>query len=70
MSCVRIVFSDKSASACSDIPESPIWMTGTLDALKFKISGGSMPGGSSRVASPVTATTCALAVSTLAPGCR
>ena len=45
-------------------------MTGTLDALKLRISGGWMPGGSRRVARPVTATTWALAVSMLAPGCR
>ncbi len=70
MICVRMVLSERSANCCSDMPERPICSTGTVEALKLMISGGWMPTGNWRTASPEAATTCAFAVSMLAPGCR
>ncbi len=59
-------------SCCSDIPlpEKPSCSTGTLEALKLMISGGSVPGGSDRSMNSEAAPTCAFAVSRLAFGWR
>ena len=67
---VRTVLMARSNTACSDmpLPASAIWMIGTVEALKFRISGGVMLGGICFSTVWAIAVTCALAVRMSVPG--
>ena len=67
---VRTVLIAMSNTACSDmpLPASASWMIGTVEALKFRISGGVMLGGICFSTVCEIAVTCALAVRMSVPG--